>query len=80
MKIKTKMNDGDAVFRGVVGRIGGEYDHSRMQIATACGFSEPHLRRILDDPNTARLCDIRALDAVYDLTEAELVQIVRGRR
>lgn len=77
--MKKHINDGDAVFRGVVGRIAGEYDQSRQQIADACGFSEPHLRRILDNPNSARLCDIRALDAVYDLTEEELRDIVRGR-
>lgn len=75
--MKRSSND---VFRGIVGRISGEYDHNRQQIATACGFSEPHLRRILDDPGSARLCDIRGLAAVYDVTDTELVEIVRGRK
>lgn len=68
------------VFRGMVGRIAGEYDHSRKQISAACGFSEPHLRRILDDPGSARLYDIRGLASVYNVTDTELVEIVRGRK
>lgn len=76
--MRAKSND--AVFRGIVGRIAAEYGHTRAQIAKACGFSEPHLRRIMEEPAAARLRDVRALDAVYDLKDDELREIVRGRK
>ncbi len=70
----------DAIFRGMVARLIAEDDTTRITFAQNAGFSEPHLRRMLDDPGTARLDDVRGIVAAYDVSDAELVAIVRGCR
>lgn len=70
----------DAIFRGMVARLIAEDDTTRMTFAQNSGFSEPHLRRMLDDPGMARLEDLRGMVAAYDVTDEELVAIVRGCR
>lgn len=64
----------------MVARICAEEQVGRMQFSDDSGFSEPHLRRILDEPNTARLSDIRGMADAYGVTDEEIVGIVRGYR
>lgn len=78
---KVDVRRADAIFRGMVARLCAEWDVTRTVFADDSGFSEPHLRRILEDPGSARLSDLRGMAEAYDdLTDEELVAIVRGVR
>lgn len=78
---KVDVRRADSIFRGMVARLCAEWDVTRTVFADDAGFSEPHLRRILEDPGSARLSDLRGMAEAYDdLTDEELVAIVRGVR
>lgn len=78
--MRVNIGRADAIFRGMVARVIAEEDIGRSKFADESGFSEPHLRRVIDDPGSLRLRDLRGMAEAYAVTDEELVGIVRGTR
>lgn len=71
---------GDDRFRGLVAKLCAEWHCRRVIFADDCGFSEPHLRRILKEPETMRLSDLRGIIDAYEITDDEILAVVKGDR
>lgn len=78
--MRVDVRRADAIFRGMVARVMAEEQVGRMKFSDESGFSEPHLRRVIDDPGAARLRDLRGIADAYGVTDEEIVGIVRGAR
>ena len=77
MRVNTAK--GDAIFRGMVGRLCAVWNVRRTVFADDAGFSLPHLRHILENPGSLRLSDLRGIVEAYDdVTDEEIIGIVRG--
>lgn len=76
MRVNAKR--ADAIFRGSVARICAEHRITRETFSKVSGMSLSHLRLCWRDPFALRVSDLRAIVEAYDLTDEEIVGIVKG--